>query len=159
MSVLNASQRRSSQGFLVSKCEHLPTLLMGKMLLQNGLETCFFNQIQHTRVTASHGGLSYGSTYHTGPGRVAHVSYHLHAFHRTSSLFHIQTCFTSTFAFPVRECPEKISCTLCSPRCLSTFVVVCGNAAKRVSSFRESRAAILLQFDLCLRCLGSRIQL
>ena len=140
VSVLNASQRRSSQGFLVSKCEHLPTLLMGKMLLQNGLETCFFNQIQHTRVTASHGGLSYGSTYHTGPGRVAHVSYHLHAFHRTSSLFHIQTCFTSTFAFPVRECPEKISCKLRSPRCL--FHVCSGLWECRQKSFflpRKSR--------------------
>ena len=128
------------KGFLclsVSTCRHC---LWGKCFCRTAWKRVFFNQIQHTRVTASHGGLSYGSTYHTGPGRVAHVSYHLHAFHRTSSLFHIQTCFTSTFAFPVRECPEKISCKLCSPRCL--FHVCSGLWECRQKSFflpRKSR--------------------
>ena len=49
-------------------------------------------------------------------------------------------CFTSTFAFPVRECPEKISCKLCSPRCL--FHVCSGLWECRQKSFflpRKSR--------------------
>ena len=74
-------------------------------------------------------------------------------------------CFTSKLAshphlLSRSESVLRRSHASCArPAAFSTFIVVCGNAAKRVSSFRESRAAILLQFDLCLRCLGSRIQL
>ena len=127
------------KGFLclsVSTCRHC---LWGKCFCRTAWKRVFSTR-SIIQGSPPHGGLSYGSTYHTGPGRVAHVSYHLHAFHRTSSLFHIQTCFTSTFAFPVRECPEKISCKLCSPRCL--FHVCSGLWECRQKSFflpRKSR--------------------